>query len=184
MPWTEILGGATGGLAIALLVAFYLGKVALERIADAATRLVDDRLRRAEEVHRTAVAFTSSLDTALRERRIPVYAELWERTGLLPMWPRNTDLSFEDLQGFTRDLRDWYYQRGGMFLSENAREAFFEVQKAVHAVLDKQAAGPVSGEDYGTIRERCSRLRTELTEDLLSRRAPPSVVDATHRTGG
>jgi hypothetical protein len=87
MPWTEILGGVTGGLAVLIVAALFLGRVVTEKIADGATKLVESRLRRSEELHRSSVAFASAVDTDLRTKRIPVYAELWEKTGLLPMWP-------------------------------------------------------------------------------------------------
>ncbi len=178
MPWTEILGGATGGLAVVVVVALFLGKVATEKIADAATKLVEERLKRAEELHKSLVAFTSSVDIDLREKRIPVYAELWEKTGLLPMWPWNTELTYQELHELTSDFRDWYFKQGGIFLSGSARDAYFEVQKCINAILEKNQTGQVSDEDYKAIRAKCSLLRTELAEDLLSRREAPAVRGA------
>jgi hypothetical protein len=176
MPWTEILGGATGGLAVLVVTALFLGKVVTEKIADTATKLVEDRLRRAEELHKSSVAFVSAVDTDLRTKRIPVYAELWEKTGLLPMWPWNTELKYEEVRQLTSDLRDWYFKRGGMYLSESARDTYFEVQKCINAILDKVQAGPVSHDDYKAVRDKCSALRTELAKDLLSRREAPAVT--------
>lgn len=175
MPWTEILGGATGGLAVLIVAALFLGKVVTEKIADTATKLVEDRLRRAEELHKSSLAFVSAVDTDLRTKRIPVYAELWEKTGVLPMWPWNTELEYQDLHQLTRELRDWYFKRGGMYLSASARDTYFEVQKSINAILEKDQAGRVSHDDYKAIRDKCSALRTELAEDLLSRREAPSV---------
>lgn len=175
MPWTEILGGATGGLAVLVVAALFLGKVVTEKIADTATKLVEDRLRRAEELYKSSVAFVSAVDTDLRTRRIDVYAELWEKTGLLPMWPWNTELKYEELRRLTADLRDWYFKRGGMYLSESACDNYFEVQKC-NAILDKVQAGPVSREDYTAVRDKCSALRTELAKDLLSRREAPAAT--------
>jgi hypothetical protein len=70
---------------------------------------------------------------------------------------------------------DWYFERGGIFLSESARDAYFEVQKCINASLEKNQTGRVSDHDYKAIRALCSALRTELTNDLLSRREAPSV---------
>jgi hypothetical protein len=175
MPWTEILGGATGGLAVLIVAALFLGKVVAEKVADTATKLVEGRLKRAEEVHRSALAFASLVDTDLRTRRIRVYSELWAKTGLLPMWPWNTELEYSALHQLTRDLRDWYFKRGGMYLSASARDAYFEVQKSINAILEQDKAGRVSHDDYRAVRDRCSALRTELAEDLLTRREAPSV---------
>jgi hypothetical protein len=175
MPWTEILGGATGGLAVLIVFALFLGKVITEKMADTATKLVDGRLKRAEELHKSSLAFASVVDTDLRTRRIPVYAELWQKTGLLPMWPWNTELEYEALHQLTRDFRSWYFEQGGMYLSTSARNAYFEVQKCINAILEKGKAGRISHDDYMAVRDKCSALRTELAEDLLSRREAPSI---------
>lgn len=174
MPWTEILGGATGGLAAVIIAALFVGKLISEKMADTATKLLEGRLKRAEEIQKTSLAFSSVIDTDLRTRRIPVYAELWEMTGLLPMWPWNTELEYEALHQLTGELRDWYFRTGGMYLSTSARDAYFEVQKSINGVIQSGGNGRIDDDEYKAIRERCSALRTELAEDILSRKeAPP-----------
>lgn len=175
LPWKEILGGATGSTVVIIVAALFLGKLVAKKIADTATMLIEDRLRRANELHKSSVAFASAVDTDLRTRRIAVYAELWEKTGLLSKWPRNTELKYEELHQLTRDFRDWYFKRGGMYLSTNARDAFFEVQKRINAILDRGQVGQISGEDYEAVRDKCSMLRSGLSEDILSRREAPSI---------
>jgi hypothetical protein len=175
MPWSEILGGATGGLAALIVAALFIGRVVSEKLADTAAKLVEARLRRAEELQKASIAFAGVVDTDLRTRRITVYAELWEKTGLLPMWPWNTELEYEALNQLTRDLRDWYFRRGGMYLSASARDAYFEVQRSINTVLESGQSGPIVHDDYQAVREKCSALRTELAEDLLSRREAPVV---------
>ena len=88
--WTETLVGVTGGLAVFGVAALFLGKVATEKIADTATTLVEDRLRRAEESHKSVVAFASAVDTDLRTRRIPIYTELWRRPACCRCGPGRT----------------------------------------------------------------------------------------------
>lgn len=175
MPWTEILGGATGGLAVLIITALFLGKLISEKLADAAAKLVEARLKRAEEIQKASLALAGVIDTDLRTRRIPLYAELWEKTGLLPMWPWNTELEYEALHQLTRHLRDWYFARGGMYLSASARDAYFEVQKSINGLIERGKSGRIEHDDYNAVREKCSALRTELAEDLLSRREAPKV---------
>ena len=191
--WFSAIGGAAGLVAV---VAFLL-KLVLDKTADAALkrfesslsraeeehrsalrRFEEDQksvLKRSEELHKSALAFATAIDTDLRTKRIPVYAELWERTGVLPMWPWNTELEYQGLHQLTHDFRDWYFKRGGIYLSESARDAYFEVQKCINAILERGPAGRISHDDYQAVRAMCSALRTELTEDLLSRREAPSV---------
>jgi hypothetical protein len=175
MPWAEILGGATGGLAVLIVAGLFLGKLISEKMADSAAKLVEARLKRAEELHKASLAFAAVIDTDLRTRRIAVYAELWEKTGVLPMWPWNTELEYQALHQLTHDFRDWYFKRGGMYLSASARDAYFEVQKSINAIVEKGRSGRMRHDDYQAVREKCSALRTELAEDLLSRREAPSV---------
>jgi hypothetical protein len=115
------------------------------------------------------------VDESLRETRIPVYKELWIKTGLLPKWSRSEDVTYERLAQFSSDLRDWYFNQGGMFLSKRARAAYGDLQDSIHSVLSEEAKGRLSEHHYHQVRNMCSELRTELTNDLLSRRGAPSL---------
>ncbi|GEM_PF-1735952 len=133
-------------------------------------------LKTIEELNKSTLAFTSAVDTDLRTRRIEVYSELWEKSGTLPLWPRNRDLSYTDLQNLALAFRDWYFKKGGIYLSRNAREAYGELQKHLTSVLSASSEGLVTDSDYESIQKKCSALRTELTTDLLSRREAPDVL--------
>ena len=115
------------------------------------------------------------VDESLRETRIPVYKELWIKTGLLPKWLRSGDVSYENLAQFSADMRDWYFNQGGMFLSRKARAAYGDLQDTIHSVLSKGEKGRLSEHYYHEVRNMCSKLRTELTNELLSRRGAPSL---------
>ena len=106
MPWKEILGGATGGAAVAIVVAVFFLKSVAEKVALAAEQRFESALRRAEELHRILLATATTIDSHVRAHRIEVYAELWKKTGLLPQWPRNQQLTYSELRQFTIDLRD------------------------------------------------------------------------------
>ena len=197
MAWSELFT-AMGGLTAIIAVAAFIGKLVAEKSADAALKQFESSLKRTEEEHRYALlrieeeqksllrrqeelqksasAFTSEIDIDLRTKRIGVYSLLWEKTGLLPMWPRNTGLEYEHLDKLTREFRDWYFAQGGMYLSETARDAYFEVQKNMTSILESNPKGHVSDEHYTGIRQRCSALRTELTNDILTRREAPAFA--------
>lgn len=175
MPWESILGGATGGAAIAIVVAVFFLKSVADKVALAAERRFESALARSEELHRALLATATTIDSDLRAHRIEVYCELWKKTGLLPQWPRNPQLTYPQLRQFSTDLRDWYFERGGMYLSRNAREAYGKVQEALGSVLAANKGGTVSDPDYDSVRTQCSKLRSELTNDLLSRREAPDL---------
>ena len=69
------------------------------------------------------------------------------------------------LRQFSADLRDWYFERGGMYLSRSAREAYGKVQEALSSV--------VAESKDGTANIRSSKLsstlswKSSITKDLM-----------------
>jgi len=177
MPWQAILGGATGGLAVFIVIAVIFIKSLTEKLVEGAEKRFESALKRSEELQRSTLALATAVDTDLRQRRIDVYADLWKKTGALPRWPRNFELTYQDLLDLTADLRSWFFDTGGMFLSAKAREAYGDVQESLTSVLRDNKDGQIKvGEsDYDAILARCSALRAELTHDLLSRREAPTL---------
>lgn len=176
MPWKEILGGASGGVAVVIVVSVFFLKALAEKVVAGAEKRFESALKRAEDLHKSLLAMATTIDTDLRARRFNVYAELWKTTGKLPEWPRNERLTYKDLRGLSCDLRDWYFDSGGIHLSSTSRESYGFLQDEIAAILKKKKKeGKVSTPDYDTIRKKCSNLRTELTRDLLSRREAPDI---------
>jgi len=112
----------------------------------------------------------AKIDESLRSDRIREYKVLWKKTGLLPKWPRSVNVTYEKLTDLTNELQDWYFDKGGMFLSVQARKAYGDLQEEINRVVTVKSTGQVSKEHYEQVMTRCSALRTELTNDLLSRR--------------
>jgi len=174
----SILGGATGGAAVAILAAVFFFKALVEKVVEGAGRRFESKLRQMETVQKSILATASIVDTDLRNRRIQVYTELWRMTGVLPQWPHNAELTYENLSALTGELRKWYFDQGGMYLSDPARTAYGCVQESLDAVLSQRKGEKVSADDYEKIRQQCSKLRSELTNDLLSRREAPQIPHA------
>jgi hypothetical protein len=148
-----VSAGGTGVIVAGL--AAWLGKVWADRMAQS-QKLIGE------------------IDIDLRAKRIPVYAELWKATSLLPKWPRATDVSYEQLGEFSKTLRRWYYHSGGMYLSQTThRSAYSPLQDAIAALVSQGKAGALSDADYDAIRARCSTLRSALANDIESRREGP-----------
>jgi len=143
------IGG--GGLIVAALAA-WLGKVWADRIS-----------------HITKLR--GEIDIDLRKRRIDAYVPLWRLTSLLPKRPRAAGVTYEDLYQLSLDIRSWYYEVGGIFLSRSAHhDAYSPLQDAIAALHDAGKKGPISESDYDAIRERCSILRSCISSDVESRR--------------
>ena len=121
-------------------------------------------------------SFRSRIDENLREKRLEVYKILWKETSVLPKWPRNPDVTYKNLNELSKRFRDWYFNEGGIYLSTQARKAYEVVQDRISAAVDKhqhELNTPITygkNGDYESIRDACSKLRTELTRDLESRK--------------
>lgn len=154
-----------------LLASFGGSIVAVGALAAWLGNVWRDRIARTE-------ALLSQIDVDLRTRRIDVYKELWEKTALLPNWPRDESVTYEQLLNFSYDLTDWYFHRGGMYLSGTAQsDGYAALQDTLAQILQDGPTGRLSLEapdHYGMVRDRCSTLRTLLAIDIESRREAPS----------
>jgi hypothetical protein len=111
-----------------------------------------------------------SVDLAVHRSRGEVYKVVWEKTGLLSKWPRRAGVKYSDLRTLSEELRNWYFLVGGLYLSDSARAAYGNLQEALNDPRRPQGADNVSDSDYELVQISCSKLRTELTHDLLSRK--------------
>src|SRR4051794_3392604 len=115
-------------------------------------------------------------DTELRRERLEVYADLWSRLEVLNKYGRaSSRLSRTDAETLVDDLKRWYFQVGGLFLSEPTREDYFALQDALqHALATsrRDSAGLAAADDaaFEFVRVRSSRLRTSLTRDVGTRK--------------
>jgi hypothetical protein len=114
----------------------------------------------------------AGVDENLRTLRLTRYPALWEATAAVSHWPRAV-VDRGALEDLHRTLRSWYYEQGGLFLSEQAKARYGDVQELIAAFL---AADHVDATDvlapsgYTDLRDTASDLRTALTEDLDTRR--------------
>ena len=151
----SIITAAGGSAVIVAGLAAWLAKVWADRLAQANKLLTD-------------------IDLDLRAKRIPVYAELWKATDLLPKWPKATGVKYQQLLQFSESLRAWYFEKGGIYLSRSTHDnAYGPLQDALAELLRTHTTGPITDEHYDAIRARCSALRTALAGDIESRREGP-----------
>jgi hypothetical protein len=146
------------------VVAGFLGKILLDRLTQANKRDID-------------------VDLDMRKRRLDVYAELWTATALLPKWPRNENLTFEQLQELQTTLKNWYFNKGGIYLSRSTFDhAYTPLQDKLTDIAKFGLKGPVplaqslatdQRDAYEEVSSACSNLRTSLTRDVQSRREAP-----------
>jgi hypothetical protein len=152
---------AVGGSAIVVAsMSAWLGKVWSERIARVETLL-------------------GKIDIDLRKRRIEVYKELWGATAVFPKWTRAEGVTYEELLKFSQGLRQWYFHRGGMYLSRTTHhDGYTVLQTTIEGILNSHPSGLLSEKHYDLVREKCSSLRSYLATDIESRRDALSQVTA------
>lgn len=177
MPW-EIILTALGTSSLTAIILTILGLILAQKFIEqgtaSASRRFESSLIKAEEAYEKAIEFSTQIDVHLREQRIKVYGTIWQATSILPRWPRATNVTYADIVRFSEGLRSWYFaEQGGMWLSTSARQAYGNLQETIWQILPQRSEGTISQDDYEAILAKCSLLRTELTNDLVSRRAAP-----------
>lgn len=106
--------------------------------------------------------------------RARLYPEAWRLTGSFPRRPRTTASTYDSLADLAVQLRDWYYEEGGLYLSGGSRRAYSDWQDVADGVLAaRHDTSELSDHHYELVRGAGSQLRTMLTRDLLSRSRPP-----------
>jgi hypothetical protein len=117
----------------------------------------------------SAVAARSRIDDQLRSTRIHVYKPLWRATKRLPKWPRATGVTRGDMYQLSVELRDWYFDMAGMYLSNRSMRAYRELQGEITLVAKPDDKTALTDLEYDKVRDACSHMRSELTADLVSR---------------
>jgi hypothetical protein len=119
-------------------------------------------------------------DAALRDARLGVYPKLWAHLEPLAKYAREPPglPTRREIEELTATLRHWYFHEGGLYLSAEARGAYFQLQDALTAVVTSSkrwAAGAepsneIDVDSFEALREIGSWLRTTLTYDVGTRR--------------
>ncbi len=117
----------------------------------------------------------SEYDSDLRKRRMESYKKIWELFVVLPQYgTEEKDATYADVWQLSVNLKEWYFKEGGIFLSEDCRKAFGELQEFLGAKVAGQygSTQKVGLVQYEEIRKKCSAFRTQLLKDIGTRSAP------------
>jgi hypothetical protein len=118
-----------------------------------------------------------SYDRALRDLRLEHYQALFHLTRNIPREWITVELpTRSDVVRLREQFHDWYFDEtaGGMFLSQEAREAYFALQNDLESIQARLTVGsePVSDRDSVGLRQRASALRHQLATDLGTAERP------------
>jgi hypothetical protein len=118
-------------------------------------------------------------DAALRDLRLGVYPQLWAALQPLAKYAREPPGPpvVKDIEALSTRLRRWYFEEGGIYLSAEAREAYFQLQDALTAVIASERSAPAKStsvrlapDTFRALQAIASWLRTTLTYDVGTRR--------------
>lgn len=114
-------------------------------------------------------------DKDLRAERLQVYPALWKLLEPLAKYSRPGPVTALSLQKMSAELRQWYFEVGGLFMSERTRKAYFSLQDELvkmFATYRDSLELELSEENFENIRRKGSQLRTATTADVGSRQKP------------
>lgn len=119
-------------------------------------------------------------DLDLRSRRIEVYRDLWKRLQSLSLYARTGTFKKKSAAELSEKLREWYFEIGGLFLSERTRDEYFDIQRELESIIEDNTIG--DGEDlaikksdeseswFERLRAKGSSLRTGMARDVGTRK--------------
>jgi hypothetical protein len=114
-------------------------------------------------------------DIDLRKHRIEAYQALWKILEPLAYYSPPSAVTYAVARDLSQALRSWYFEVGGLFLSEESREAYFDLQKGLGFVVKEPLdVGhlPLGPQRFERLRAIASKLRTASTQDVATRVKP------------
>lgn len=112
------------------------------------------------------------IDPEIRRLRTAAYLELWQLLKALARYDLPQPLSVTVLNDLTVAMRNWYFDSGGLFLSENSREPYFELKELIRQLVGQPGQHTdvrLSNDEVGQIMAVASKLRASLAKDLGTR---------------
>jgi len=110
-----------------------------------------------------------SSDPEVARARRSHYETLYRILKPLARYDLPEPLSIEVLGRVSADMRDWYFDAGGLYLSDASREPYFKLKEAIKIISQHPAylsTQLVLEEDSETLLQAASRLRAALRDDL------------------
>lgn len=75
------------------------------------------------------------MDPEVRRLRTESYIELWKLLVALARYDLPQPVDVDVLKKLTVSMRNWYFEKGGLFLSENSRGPYFELKEVLRNVI-------------------------------------------------
>jgi hypothetical protein len=150
-----------------------IGSVAAVLISGGMSAWVTIKAKRFDRALEELKQLASTYDVKLLEERLIEYRKLWELSGRTSR-RRIATLTFQQARDLADAITDWYYNEGGIVLSENAKGSFFSARNS----LESPERDRLGDQWRAAVVDRFSALRKFLREDLNAQRGPtPSLPE-------
>ena len=109
------------------------------------------------------------MDSDMLARRRNAYTDLWSILKPFARYDLPTPITLAVLQQVTVQMRDWYFDLGGLLLSEHCRVPYFEFKDMLKEYLsnpNRPAEAPFDEAAMHELIEGASRLRASLRKDI------------------
>lgn len=114
-------------------------------------------------------------DKNLQESRLKTYQELWAMLEPLARYGRAEAVTYAVIRSISDKSRTWYFQEGGIYLTERSRKPYFKWKAAMQLILDardfaSQPDAEIDPPRLEPILTTGSALRTALSDDIGTKR--------------
>jgi hypothetical protein len=110
-------------------------------------------------------------DPDLLRRRRDAYEVLFRILKVFAKYDVPLPLSTSLLQNVTTEMRDWYFDFGGLYMSEYSRIPYFELKDTIKGLLKDpkyRLVDQIAAEDTAYVTAKASSLRDSLRRDIRS----------------
>jgi hypothetical protein len=119
---------------------------------------------------------TAEYDKELRKKRLEVYQELWKLLKPLARFSRENPITYQIVKDTSENMRNWYFDTGGIFLTKESRIPYFALKKEMQKIIDnddlEKSVEMIREEELNPILRQGNSLRTSLSEDIGTRKKP------------
>ena len=125
---------------------------------------------------------TAEYDRKLRSERLDAYRDLFKRMKPLARFSPEKPVTYKVIKDTSEDMRDWYFDVGGIYLSKESRDPYFHLKELMQVIIDEEKYKEIDPNNEALVNEfkalskeileEGKLLRLYLTNDIGTRRGP------------
>lgn len=110
-------------------------------------------------------------DKELRKDRLDVYLKLWPMLKRLARYSAPEPASYQIVKQVSENMRDRYFDVGGIYLSQRSRGPYFDLKKEMQKIIDDASKqdGRLPDNEVEELHRKATRLRESLSNDIGTR---------------